>query len=160
VRPPCRRREHRWRVAAQAALPAEPLQKRQENEPLRSRCLRLAKHRLSNNVGIVNQILSALVRVLRRVRHFALVADVPIPTKARSQSLFRSGTQSDPCISVTTSIMIPSSNSSARRSGTPSQLLGVLLHTTAMFGLSRVRTESFHLLVIPSFAHHPEQLNG
>ena len=44
MRPPCRRREHRWRVAAQAALPAESLQKRQENEPLRSRSLRLAKH--------------------------------------------------------------------------------------------------------------------
>jgi hypothetical protein len=44
VRPPCRRREHWWRVAAQAALPAEPLQKRQENEPLRSRSLRLAKY--------------------------------------------------------------------------------------------------------------------
>ena len=44
MRTPCRRREHRWRVAAQAALPAEPLQKRQENEPLRSRSLRLAKH--------------------------------------------------------------------------------------------------------------------
>ncbi len=43
MRPPCHRREHRWRVAAQAALPAEPLQKRQENEPLRSRPLRLAK---------------------------------------------------------------------------------------------------------------------
>ena len=31
MRPPCRRREHRWRVAAQDALPAEPLQKQQEN---------------------------------------------------------------------------------------------------------------------------------
>jgi hypothetical protein len=31
-------------VAAQAALPASPLQKRQENEPLRSRSLRLAKY--------------------------------------------------------------------------------------------------------------------
>ena len=46
------------------------------------------------------------------------------------------------------------------RSGMPTQLLGVLLHTTAMFGLSRVRTESVHLLVIPFIAHHPEQLNG
>jgi hypothetical protein len=42
--------------------------------------------------------------------------------------------------------MIASSNSPVRRSGTPSQLLGVLLHTTAIFGLSRVRTESFYLL--------------
>jgi hypothetical protein len=31
VRPPCRRREHRWRVAAQDARPAEPLQQQQEN---------------------------------------------------------------------------------------------------------------------------------
>ena len=74
---------------------------------------------------------------------------------------FQVWTQSDPCISsVTTLIMITSSNSSVRRSGTPSQLLGVLLHTTAMFGLSRVRTESFYLLVVLFLAHHPEQLNG
>ena len=56
--------------------------------------------------------------------------------------------------------MITSSNSPVRRSGTPNQLLGVSLHTTAMFGLSRVWTESFHLLVVPFLAHHPEQLNG
>src|SRR5258708_16079013 len=86
---------------------------------------------------------------------------MPFPTKARSQSVFRSGTQSDPCISsIATSTMILSSNSSVKRSGTPSQLLGVLLHTTAMFGLSRVRTESSYLLVVPFLAHHPEQLNG
>ena len=55
---------------------------------------------------------------------------------------FRSGTQSDPCISsVTTSIMITTSNSSVKRSGIPNQLLDVLLHTMAMSGLSRVRTE-------------------
>jgi hypothetical protein len=35
-----------------------------------------------------------------------------------------------------------------------------LVHTIAISGLSRVRTELFHLLVIPSLAHHPEQLNG
>jgi len=49
VRPPCRRREHRWRVAAQAALPAEPIQKQHENwrqalNPFRSSSLRLAKN--------------------------------------------------------------------------------------------------------------------
>ena len=39
---------------------------------------------------------------------------------------FRSGTQSDPCISsVTTSIMITTSNSPAKGSGIPNQLLGV-----------------------------------
>ena len=34
-------------------------------------------------------------------------------------------------------------------SGIPNQLLGVLLHTIAISGLSRVRTELFQLLVIP-----------
>src|ERR1039458_3605579 len=109
----------------------------------------------------VKHFLSVLTRALRRVRHFALVENVPIQPKARSQSVIRSGTQSDPCISsVTPSIMITSSNSSVKRSGIPSQLLGVRLHTIAMFGLSRVRTEVFQLLVIPSHAPHPKHLNG
>ena len=43
---------------------------------------------------------------------------MPIQPKARSQSWFRSGTQSDPCISSVTNI-------------------GVLLHTIAIFGPSR-----------------------
>ncbi len=42
----------------------------------------------------------------------------------------------------------------------PNQLLGVLLHTMAISGLSRVRTEFCQLLVIPSLAHHPVQPNG
>jgi hypothetical protein len=42
----------------------------------------------------------------------------------------------------------------------PSQFLGVLLHTMAIFGLSRVRTELLHLLLIPFLAPHPVQLNG
>src|ERR1700686_2561851 len=58
-----------------------------------------------------------------------------------------------------TAIMITTSNSSVKRSGTPNQLLGVLLHTIAMSGLSRVRTELFHLLVTPPLAHHPVQSN-
>ena len=41
----------------------------------------------------------------------------------------------------------------------PYQLLGVLLHTMAMSGLSRVRTELFQLLVIPSLAPHPVETN-
>src|SRR5229473_6988209 len=82
------------------------------------------------------------------------------PTKARSQSSFRSGTQSDPCISsVTLSIMITTSNSPVKGSGMPNQLLGVLLHTLAISGLSRVRTELFQLLVIPALAPHPVQAN-
>jgi hypothetical protein len=73
---------------------------------------------------------------------------------------FRSGTQSDPCISsVTTSIMITTSDSPVKGSGIPNQFLGVLLHTMAMSGLSRVRTELCHLLVIPFLAHHPVQTN-
>ena len=49
---------------------------------------------------------------------------------------------------------------SVKRSGMPNQFLGVLLHTIAISGLSRVRTELFHLLVTPSLPHHPVQLNG
>jgi hypothetical protein len=44
-----------------------------------------------------------------------------------------------------------------RRSGIPNQYLGVLLHTMAISGLSRVRTELFKLLVFPPFAPHPVQ---
>jgi hypothetical protein len=58
-----------------------------------------------------------------------------------------------------TAIMITTSNSSVKRSGTPNQLLGVQLHTIAISELSRVRTELFHLLVIPTPAHHPVQSN-
>src|SRR5271169_763867 len=74
--------------------------------------------------------------------------------------MFRSGIRSDPCISsVTTSIMITTSNSSVKRSGMPNQYLGVLLHIMAIFGLSRVRTELDPLLIVPSLAHHPIQTN-
>jgi hypothetical protein len=67
------------------------------------------------------------------------------PTNQGSLAIvFRSGTQSDPCISsVTLSIMITISNSPVKGSGIPNQLLGVLLHTLAISGLSRVRTELF-----------------
>src|SRR6266576_7249107 len=72
-----------------------------------------------------------------------------------ARNLFRSGTQSDPCISsVTTAIMITTSNSPVKGSGMPNQLLGVQRHTIAISGLSRVRTE-LQLLVIPSLAPHP-----
>src|SRR6202162_1264897 len=59
-----------------------------------------------------------------------------------------------------TTIRITTSNSSVKRSGTPNQLLGVGLHTIAMSGLSRVRTELFQLLIIPSLAPHPVQTNS
>jgi len=76
-------------------------------------------------------------------RHFALVEGFAVafalPTKARLVIGSRSGTQSDPCISsVTTSIMITTSNSPVKGSGIPNQLLGVGLHTIAISGLSRV----------------------
>src|SRR5207253_7776827 len=53
--------------------------------------------------------------------------------------------------------MITTSNSPPCRggSGTLNQLLGVLLHTIAWYELSRVRTELFQMLVIPSLANHP-----
>src|SRR6516225_7849052 len=58
------------------------------------------------------------------------------------------------------SIMSTSSNSSLKRSRTPTQYLGVLLHTMAISGLSCVRTELDPLLIIPFLAHHPVQTNG
>ena len=94
---------------------------------------------------------STLLQPLRDERHFALVEIIVLaktltvlmpyqPRLARNQ--FRSESRSDPCISsVTTSIMITTSNSSLKRSGLPNQLLDVLLHTIAISGLSRVRTE-------------------
>jgi hypothetical protein len=49
--------------------------------------------------------------------------------------------------------------SPAKGSGIPNQLLGVLQHTIAISGLSRVPTELFPRLVIPSLAPHPVQTN-
>ena len=40
-----------------------------------------------------------------------------------------------------------------KRSGMPNQCLGVLLHTMAISGLSRMRTELSPLLMVPSLAH-------
>src|SRR5215469_17925335 len=80
------------------------------------------------------------------------------PRLARNQ--FRSDYRSDPCISsVTTAIMITTSDSPAKGSGTPNQLLGDRLHTIAISGLSHVRTDLVPLLVIPSLAPHPVQVN-
>src|SRR6266851_6416709 len=58
------------------------------------------------------------------------------------------------------SIMITTSNSSAKRSGLPNQFLDVLLHTIACSELAHVRTEFYNLFVIPSLAPHPVQTNG
>src|SRR5580692_10466806 len=85
---------------------------------------------------------------------------LPFPTVGSLVIVFRPGTQSDPCISsVATAIMITTSDSSVKRSRTPNQFLGVLLHTIAMSGLSHVRTELAPLLIIPFLAHHPVQTN-
>src|SRR5713226_391682 len=42
----------------------------------------------------------------------------------------------------------------------PQSITRCQLHTLAMSGLSRVRTELYPLLVIPSLAPHPVQTNG
>src|SRR6266481_1878527 len=104
----------------------------------------------------VKHFLSVLLRALRRARPFALVEGFCHANQRPARNRFRSETQFDPCISsVTPSIMITTSNSPVKGSGIPNQLLDVLLHTIAISRLSRVRTELFHLLVIPFLAHHP-----
>jgi hypothetical protein len=55
--------------------------------------------------------------------------------------------------------MITSSNSPVKGSGTPNRYDGDLLHTMAISRRSRVRTEMFQLLAIPSSAPHPIQAN-
>ena len=108
----------------------------------------------------VKHFSSTLQRALGEERHFTLVEGVAFPTVGSLVIHSGQDTRSDPCISsVTTLIMITSSNSSAKRSGLPNQLLGVGLHTTAWSGLARVRTELFPLLVIPPPAPHPIQSN-
>src|SRR5271169_1340916 len=108
----------------------------------------------------VKHFLNVLLRALRRARHFALVEGSAIPTKGPLvivSGLKLSSTHAS--LRSLTAIMITTSNSSLKRSGMPNQLLGVLLHTIAMSGLSRVRTELLQLLVIPLLAHHPVKAN-
>src|SRR5580692_12875027 len=85
---------------------------------------------------------------------------LPFPTVGSVVIVSRSGTQSDPCISsVAPAIMITTSNSPVKGSGIPNQLLGDRLHTIAISGLSRVRTELAPLRVIPSLTPHQIQPN-
>src|ERR1700692_1512881 len=120
----------------------------------------MAINRVSKNVGGVKHFLVVLIRALRRVRHFALVENVLIqPRLARNQVSGQELSPTHASLRSTTSIMITTSNSSLKRSGRRNQLLGFRVHTIAISGLSRVRTERFNLLVIPSLAHHPEHLN-
>jgi hypothetical protein len=103
---------------------------------------------------------NALLHALKEERHFALVDGVAFPTVGSLVIVCQAKTQSDPCISsVTTSIMITTSNSPQKGIGIPNQLLGDRLHTIATSGLSRVRTELVPLLVIPSPAPHPVHAN-
>jgi hypothetical protein len=55
--------------------------------------------------------------------------------------------------------MITTSNSPAKRSGIPNHYAGDLLHTMAISGRSRVRTELFELSVIPALTPHPVQMH-
>src|SRR3984885_5909086 len=118
------------------------------------------KNRLSDNVGGVKQLLSIPIRALGEERHFALV-EMPVPTTGSLVIVCQVQTLGPTHASLRsrTAIMITTSNSSLKRSGTPNQLLGVRRHTIAISGLSRVRTELFHLLVIPSLSPHPIQTN-
>jgi hypothetical protein len=79
-------------------------------------------NRLSDNVGGVKSFLSTLSHALREERHFALLEEVPYPTKARFQSV--TGLELSPThasLRSTTSIMIASSNSPAKGSGLPNR---------------------------------------
>src|ERR1044071_4124944 len=65
-----------------------------------------------------------------------------------------------PSLRSHTAIMITTSDSSVKRSGTPNHYDGDLLHTIAISGLSHVRTELLQVLVIPFPTPHPEQSHG
>src|SRR5580704_2970056 len=72
----------------------------------------------------------------------------------------RWGPQSDPSISsITTAIMITTSNSPRKRSGMPNHYAGDLLLTMAISGLSRVRTELFKLTIVQTLTPHPVQMH-
>src|SRR5580704_11061233 len=118
------------------------------------------RNRVSDNVGSCQALLSALLHALKEERRFALLDGVAFSNRRLARNRFQVRTQSDPCISsVATAIMITTSNSSVKRSRTPNQFLGVLLHTIAISGLSRVRTELDPLRVIPFLTPHPIQPN-
>ena len=120
----------------------------------------LSKNRLSNNVGGVKHFLSELRRALEQERHFARVEDVPYQPRLARNHCSGQELRSDPCISSITyrdhdyyfELLF------VKRSGMPNQLLGVRRHTIAISGLSRVRTELFHLLVIPTLTPHPVEV--
>src|SRR5215472_13432710 len=120
----------------------------------------MALYRISNNAGAVNPFFSTPLHALREERHIALVGFCFSNRRlARNPFQVRSLDPTHASLRSTTVIMITTSDSSVRRSGTPNQLRDVLLHTIAISGLSHVRTEFHNLLVIPPLAHHPKQTN-
>ena len=122
-----------------------------------ARCCNIASLTMASPV---KHCLRILIRALRRERHFALVEDVPVQPRLARNHLRAGLSPTHASLRSRTAIMIPTSDSSVKRSGIPNQLLGVRLHTIAMSGLSHVRTELFQLLVVPSLAHHPKQTNS
>src|SRR5713226_3897773 len=93
---------------------------------------------ISDNVGGVKHFSSTLTHALRRARHFALVEGLAFCSANQGPLVIVSGqeTRSDPSISsVTTSIMITTSNSPLQGSGTPNRYDGELLHTMGISGL-------------------------
>src|SRR6266852_8164487 len=101
---------------------------------------------LSDNVGGVKHFSSTLTHALRRARHFALVEGLAFCSTNQGPLVIVSGqeTRSDPSISsVTSSIMITTSNSPLQGSGTPNRYDGELLHTMGISGLSRVSTRAW-----------------
>jgi hypothetical protein len=61
--------------------------------------LQMISGEISDNVGDVKPFLSVLTRALRRARHFALLEKSAVSNQGSLSISFRSGTQSDPCIS-------------------------------------------------------------
>src|ERR1700688_3310769 len=108
----------------------------------------------------VKHFSSALLHALKEERHFALVDGVAFSNRrlARNRFQVRNSVRPMHLFGHTFDrdyyFELP-----AKGSGIPNQLLDVLLHTMAISRLSRVRTEIFHLLVIPSLAHHPVKAN-
>src|SRR5215471_13876496 len=93
----------------------------------RQRCFECVIHRISYNAGVVNYFFRTPLHPLKEERHFALFEKLAIPTRLARNQFSGQHSRSDPCVSsVTTAIMITTSDSSLRRSGMLNQLLGVL----------------------------------
>src|SRR6266852_6516565 len=116
----------------------------------KDRCWR--KIPISDNVGGVKHFSSTLTHALRRARHFALVEGLAFCSTNQGPLVIVSGqeTRSDPSISsVTTSIMITTSNSPWQGSATPNRYDGELHHPLGTSALSRVPPPLSPLLLPP-----------